>query len=544
MPGARKRSAAWAGPLLAAFLVADDPAAAARRSITGKLSQPGYTVIALADNGKARSVRATTRPFRLVPPAGRVTLHLRAADGTYAGPIMAGVRRGRAVVGFRAGAALGLINVRRGYARVVRGPSSRAVDTTRLARARRGVPIGARVFGRVRSKPPRGSPSADRDVDGVPSVLDIDDDGDLVLDSVDYSRAARAAQDQATVFGTHTDLSGSFETTVNANAGSTDQQIAAALPAFGRLDVQILPGDSSELDCGRPQVRTDPTVGGLVYCSRGGTGRVFQPSVPEASWPRFPECCDADGDGFGTLSQTAGVPGAMFIATGATAAQIGTGDVLIQRVTTGGLETQFLTALQYVFATMPALVSYNDGAGNSRTVSYPVQRVPGPPGCSPACTGPASGDRGNGFPVKARPNGDVIVRLTFWRPQRRPIAGETGNWIDIGGLHHTAGIDGIDSSCAQSAFSAPSPGLTPIDIEVLDRAGFRDLAADQPASAANTFAYTLNLTQCLRSPVSHKRPAPGFSFNPGEERGLKFSGISVSGNNTGEAEQSIYFTRQ
>ena len=45
-------------------------------------------------------------------PAERVTLHLRAADGTYAGPVIAGVRRGRAVVGFRAGARLGRINVR------------------------------------------------------------------------------------------------------------------------------------------------------------------------------------------------------------------------------------------------------------------------------------------------------------------------------------------------------------------------------------------------------------------------------------------------
>ena len=402
MHGARMRPAGWAGPLLAALLVADDPAAAARRPITGKLSRPGYTVIALADNGKARSVRATTRPFRLVPPAAQVTLHLRAADGTYAGPIMAGVRRGRAVVGFRAGAALGLINVRRGYARVAGRLSGRAVDTTRLARARRGVPIGAGVFGRVRSKPPRGSPSADRDVDGVPSVLDIDDDGDLLLDSGDYSRAARAAQ-EGTVFNTHTDLSGSFETTVNANAGSTDQQIAAALPAFGRLDVRILPGGSAELDCGRPQVRTDPTVGGLVYCSRGGTGRVFQPGVPEASWPRFPECCDADGDGFGTLTQTAGVSGFMFIATGATADQIGTGDVLIQRVTTGGVETQFLTALQYVFATMPALVSYDDGAGNSRTVSYPVQRVPRSPGLFPGLHRAGSGRHGQRLPGQGSP---------------------------------------------------------------------------------------------------------------------------------------------
>jgi hypothetical protein len=543
MHGARKRSAAWAGLLLAVLLVAAEPAVAARAPITGKLSKPGFTVIAMAGGGKARSVRATTRPFTLRPPAERVTLHLRAANGTYAGPVVAGVRRGRAVVGFRAGARLGRINVRAGYARVAGRLSSRAVDATRLARARRGVPIGARVFGRVRSKPPRVAPSADRDVDGVPSVLDIDDDGDLVLDSVDPSRVARAAQGESTVFSTHSDLGVGLENTANANLpGATDQQIEAALPAFGRLDIHLLPGGSAELDCGRPQVRTDPTLGGLVYCTRGGTGRVFQPGVEETSWPRFPDCCDGDGDGFGTLTQTPGVSGAMFIHTGATAAQIGTGDVLIQRVTTGGVETQYLTALQFVFATTPALVSYDDGAGNSATVPYPVAGAPGGP-CVPNCPPQAFGTRGKGFPVKARPNGQVIVRLTFWRPQRRPIPGETGTWIDIGGLLHHAGIADIDSSCPQSAYSNPSSGLNPTDPAGEDP-GFRDAAPDRPASPANTFAYTLNLTRCFSSPVADNRPAPGFSFDPGQERGLKFESLSGNSANTGEGEQSVFFERQ
>jgi hypothetical protein len=38
-----------------ALLGANAPAAAAPKPITGKLSQPGYTVIALAANGKAKS---------------------------------------------------------------------------------------------------------------------------------------------------------------------------------------------------------------------------------------------------------------------------------------------------------------------------------------------------------------------------------------------------------------------------------------------------------------------------------------------------------
>jgi hypothetical protein len=41
-----------------ALLVASGPVAAAPKGITGKLSKRGYTVIALAANGKANAVRA------------------------------------------------------------------------------------------------------------------------------------------------------------------------------------------------------------------------------------------------------------------------------------------------------------------------------------------------------------------------------------------------------------------------------------------------------------------------------------------------------
>lgn len=83
---------------LALLAVSVSPAAA-RKPITGKLSQPGYTVIALAASGKAASARTRRGSFRLRPPADTVTLHLRAANGVYSGPIVVGEKGDRALEG-------------------------------------------------------------------------------------------------------------------------------------------------------------------------------------------------------------------------------------------------------------------------------------------------------------------------------------------------------------------------------------------------------------------------------------------------------------
>lgn len=538
------------------LLVAIGPgAAAARKPITGKLSRPGYTVIALPGDGRATAARASRGTFRIRPRAQSVTLHLRAPGGVYAGPIVIRGEGRRAILGVEAGARLGKINVRPGYARLARRLAGRWVAGVFTARARRSVPIGARVFGRVRSKPPRTAVPGDRDRDGIPNPLDIDDDGDLILDNLDRSRKARAAQSSqpSGEFFLASWLDRALDETVNANAPNlTDPQIEAALPSYGDLGIEILPGDSAELDCGRPQSRADPGVGGLVYCSPGGTGRIANYPTDPSTWPPFPGSrggpFDPDSDGFGTLTQQPDLPpgdSAMFLRHGATSAQIGSGDVLIQRVTTDGTERQFPATLQYVFATAPALVSYSDGQGNSATVSYPVAGHPGP-GCGPppGCSGPDPGIRGNGFPVKAGPNGDVVLTLTFWRPQRRPISGEPGYsdppsaWIDIGGLNYRATVadkDPGEFSCEQTAFPPPHPNLTPTDpTPEPGGGGFRDQAVDQPASPANTFTYTLNMTRCLSS--------KGFSFEPGEERGMGFAAVVPNGIDT--AGVSVFFKRQ
>jgi hypothetical protein len=69
----------------------------------------------------------------------------------------------------------------------------------------------------------------------------------------------------------------------------------------------------------------------------------------------------------------------------------------------------------------------------------------------------------------------------------------------------------------------------------VDIGGLTDLASDRPASRANTFTYTLKLSQRLAS--------PGISFTPGETRTFSFveATNSVPG---GTASQNIAFERQ
>jgi hypothetical protein len=509
------------------------PAGAAAKPlkpISGKLSKRGYTVIALTAGRGATTVHVRGRRFRLRPPARGVTLHLRAPDGTYAGPIVVGRRHGkgkkgrgrssrkgagrhrkrarRVIVGVKPGARLGAIKVhtRQGYAGVARKMGKRAIDVKRLARAtKKGVPAGnGRNVGLVRSKA-HGSGN-DPDLDGVPNSIDVDDDGDLVLDEYDRSGGARASSDPLSqrsaaalprglkLFGdVGTDLVFSTVPT-NVNGGSTDEQIAAAQQEAGRLTfgwLGIDPG-SGEIDCGT-----------LIYCSPGGTGR-YQTGAHtlRAGSPPFPECCDPDGDGFGSLTQMqTSMPiqpgtGGMALFHGATQDQLHAGDIVIERGTFNGTPVEHPSSVGFVFSTFPVVAAYDDGQGDSGTFTYPHPFV------------------FEGRPVRAGPSGAVVVRLTFWRPQRLRIEGDPGmgRWIDIGNLAYgaTALPARPDVSaggfCPQSSYSEVDPNLTlqPPSPSLggppaMGGAVFADSKGDLPSSPANTFALTLNLTDCLAS---------------------------------------------
>jgi hypothetical protein len=556
-------------PLVATCLVAvgllatsAHSAQAVRKPISGKLSKPGYTVIALAANGKATSVRARRGRFRLRPPAKRVTLHLRAADGTYAGPVVIGRRKNgkRTIVGVRAGATLGVVRVRRGYAKVSRTLRKKWIDSRRTARSKRGIPIGALVFGRVRSNPPRASIPGDLDADGIPQPLDIDDDGDLVLDNLDSSPAGRGARTAQTVGcgpgniycqDVSSGLRQFLEDTANANAGSTVDQIDEALRARGGLLFTVRGGGPVELDCAGDPLASPPRLG-LSYCSTPGTGTAAVGGG--AAGPPFPGppgplgMFDRDADGFGVLDPAlepnacgGGCPNGFFLAHGAGTAKfdsngnrvpggIGSGDQFLEHVATDGDSSRCppppavtndacvtsTTTLGYVFATVPALVRYSDTAGHSATVSYPVTGAT--PGCPPpACSPGEPGTPGNAFLAAAGLDGNIWLRLTFWRPQRTAIPRSdppTATWMDVGHLSYGVGAHGPASFCRQSAFSEDDPN-TPLVVEddpnltpatphlfLQGGGGFDDGKDDAESSPGNTtpgrtFSYTLNLSRCL-----------------------------------------------
>ena len=148
--------------------------------------------------------------------------------------------------------------------------------------------------------------------------------------------------------------------------------------------------------------------------------------------------------------------------------------------------------MQYAFATVPVPASYRDTTmAAPAAVSYPFPLPSVPP-----------------LPVSAPAGQDMVVTLTFWRPQRRPIPPGPGHggdpclndnppceWVDIGGLNYGAGL------CHQGAFLPENddnltdlpPGQT-----VAGNGGYADTALDGGANPNNTLTFTVNITECLR----------------------------------------------
>jgi hypothetical protein len=146
----------------------------------------------------------------------------------------------------------------------------------------------------VRFKPPQVSPPGDLDADGVPDRLDIDINGNLILNDVDRSTLSRARTAQAeSPFYIGTSLFGGwFGDAVNANARAvTGADIDQSRARNEYVNIGLLPG-SPELDCGGAPDPNNPQgwIGGLSYCTRGGTGAMVLSVPTYPSFQPFPAC--------------------------------------------------------------------------------------------------------------------------------------------------------------------------------------------------------------------------------------------------------------
>lgn len=497
-----------------------------------KLTLPGtYTVIALAENGKSSTVNKKSGSVKVTPKASKVSLHLIDPSGKYVAMVVMG-KSGKKQVStcVKAGANLGRLKVKNGYATPTNKKKAKNGKCSSLkAKAKGGKPIGAGVFGRVKAKAAGvNGPGKDIDKDGLPGAFDVDDDGDMILDNFDSSNRASAVARVAENMGppppggpggpggennsfrVFSNLKLEMAQSLNVNAmGVTQEQIDQMVSEHQTLAIQVAGGGSVELNCT-----------GLSYCSSGGTGKVLSAS-PGAS-PGFPDCCDSDGDGFGTMP--VGPTGDFQLLTGAKSSDIRTGDTFVELVNSGSGTTELPGILNYAFVTTPALQSWSDGT-SSGTVTYPVLPM-------------SPGEMNNGIPVAANSSGHVVVTLTYWRPQRFAISGsgEGDGFVDIGHLKYTADVPNnpfIGSgdpgqgpgNCPASSYSTSDPNLVVgSEEEPVDQHG------DQAADPANTLTFTVDLTACLGSTP----------FNVGSTLGLDIQARSNDGDN---AAQKIFIKR-
>jgi hypothetical protein len=496
-------------PAAAVALVAPAAASARFAPVTGTLPKPGYTVVALGYDGT--SVSSHARSFKLVPRAARVTLQLRDAHGKYAGPVVVGVRHGKAVLGVKAGARLGRIKLLAGFARTAKPLAARFADAKRTT-AHGVVPAGnGRNFGLVRSTGHGASgPGGDTDGDGVPNAFDIDADGDLVLNPLERGASPRQAPvdpkagptatppasgappapggPSAPGFQSLQNFSQLFlelDQTVNADAAAVTQaDIDAAVERFLEVVFIGVPANTT-LDCG-----------GLTWCSPGGTG--YANGDPRIGPP---------GDPFPGASSVMPLSdrGEFRLLPHASTAQIGSGDTVIGHTSDG---RELTSSLAFVFSTVPAISRWSDGAGDGATLSYPV--AAGTPGT-----------RNNPLEIAPSPNGDYELTFTFWRPQRRAIAtaGEGDGFIDVGGLAYAADVVNFGPSskltgmpqCPSASLSTADPSLAPTAASQ-GQAGdsLTDTAPDRPADPANQLTFTVDLSRCGQ--LRGQTLAPGTQF--------------------------------
>jgi hypothetical protein len=518
--------------------------------ITGHLSAGGYTIVALGTNGKMTWAKG--RSFSLRVPAPQYTLQLIDVHGVYAGPVVVGTDgRNKVLVGLRGAVSLGTVDVvaSKGYAHPAKRVRAASLVRARWAWAKHGVPIGnGRNLGLVKSPTKGTGPSGlggDSDRSGIPNAFDIASNGNGIINSLApahrslTARLADAAGQPAPAGnpGGPSWMSQMFlpiNETVNADAAGVSQaEIDSTLQQ--NLNLKFLnfgSADEIELDCN-----------GLSYCSQGGSGEASEEGLPnnQGTYPEapFPAASLDPSTGFGELVGPDVPNGFLGTLTGngsqefslypnATSAQIGSGDVITELSTTGGVTTTTPTTLGFVFNTVPAIASYDDGQGDSGTIGYPDSS--------------GLGTANDPIKVAPGPDGDVRVTFTLYRPQRAgiPGAGEPA-FMDIGNLWYS--FDSVSApapgqttvgagqapQCPTADYSSLSPSLTDIDGANSGDGQFGappgmgmlvDSAADQPANPANTISFTVDVSACMAS--------KGQTFPVGQPVGFDISANSQS----------------
>jgi hypothetical protein len=486
---------------------------AARVPVRGRLLRGrGYTLLAMSRDGAVTAVKIGSSGAFTVSAGRDYTLQLLSPTSRYFGPIVLAHKGARAYEAL-AGRALNLGTVRAlaGFAAPVRPVAARYLDTHVWARASHaGRPIGAGNLGLIRRHHAtkasarraaayaaggpceaggQGGPGCSGGASGaggeagegvqngtgaLPPGGDPTHVGIVTAFNADPTGAGVPANESeggaaASGAGLQSDIEMPLEESVNADAaGVTAAQISKLVENDLQLDIGLQP---------TPAAGTVTAVtincGTLVYCAEGtGTTVVRQGSAPK--WT-------------GVVPENPQQHGSFQInlAPRASTAQIHPGDVFQLNYQTASGTVTVPTTLTTYFVTVPAVTSYDAGAG-AQTVNYPV-----PAGAPGTPSNPIRMSSGS-------------ITLTLYRPQRAALPGETGEFVDVGRLHYGVAVrppGGQEMGCASSYYSNLSPTLTvdgssqnPILSKVFP---LDDSAEDAAPNPSSTMSFTLDLAGCL-----------------------------------------------
>lgn len=470
----------------------------------------GGSVLAMSSSGLAVKAAVRSGSVSLRVPRSQVSgtsLQLTDSAGRYIGPVLLSAKGSKGYLTLGRGAArkaslnLGTARVRSGYATLSKKVSTGLLSTSAYAKVAKGAPIGAGRLGLQKAAgTARAAQGADQgkipggtdpDRDGLPSSIDVDDNGNGILDNQDASQAPTSDG----IFAAMILRPSSSGVNVNAT-GVTDTQVDANLLGdygfsvtfFLSLPPNLGTATGGWVDCGS-----------LSYCNyQTGTALIgglseSSPDLPRGTpWRNYRPDPLAPGNGLEELSKGNWRPFAMSIIPKATSAQLSPGDIYNVNLNLAGRTVINTVALPSYPVTVPAVKTITSGA-TSTDITYGSGDAPG---------------TNNGNAIQLSPAGDL--KMVYWRPQRRGITGAgEEKFMDMGRLHYTAtigelrvptgGSGDLISVRAQREFSCDASGdaIFPEGPKGADFFGPADPSNDAVPNPANTRTYETNLRTCV-----------------------------------------------
>lgn len=480
-------SAIFLSGLIFFFTTSADAATAKGKLATN--SPQNYKIIAVNKNGSASIATINSSGKFSVKVKKGTTLQLVDSSGRYKGPLVAakGSKAYPTLTG--KGGNIGTIKLKSGFGVIAYNGKTLPYFSAKPTIAFKSStgPKGANKFGFVQTQTSQRDireikvragnvqEGQDLDSDGLPDLLDIDDDGDLKLDIVDEVPHTDSEFQGETTSTLRLDLVDSL----NVNTGSiSDSLIDELISEHLILSIGVRNNGTKTISSVNVNCQS------LSYCAaQGGTAtiRMDNGPLPEDSlWTGY----DPDSDGLPNLQIVQEIiPATIRVRPHSTRAQLRTGDTILMSVKNTDNSTASVPAIiPFVFLTGPALKEFSNN-GSTTTISYPVNS--GTPGTSSI----------NPFVLTSG-----SVAMTFWKPQRKNIEGaENEGYYDLGGLSYGVSLS-VGSSvytCNADEYSGLSSTLSKRTEAVLGTSALRDSSLDSVADASNTLSYTIDMATCL-----------------------------------------------